>query len=52
MIAAKDFSAVFNGRRYSFKKGQKVEAPAPLESMLKKQGALARAKRKESDDQH
>lgn len=51
MIATKDVSAVFNGWRYEFKKGERVEAPPALLRLLKREGAVtARRKRKANDD--
>lgn len=51
MIATKDASAHFNGRRYEFKKGQRVDCPSALLEALKKQGAVtAQRKRKASND--
>lgn len=51
MIAKHDVTALFNGRRYEFKKGQQVDAPPALLEALKKQGAVtAQRKRKASDD--
>lgn len=41
MIAKTDASAIFNGVRYQFKKGQRVVAPAPLIKALTRQGVIA-----------
>ena len=51
MIATRDVTASWDGRRYAFKKGEKVEAPKALVSALKAQGAAkAHATKKETED--
>lgn len=46
MIAKTDASAIFNGVRYQFKKGQRIVAPAPLIKALTRQGVIAPPKKK------
>ena len=46
VIAKSDASAIFNGVRYQFKKGQQVVAPAPLIKALTRQGVIAPSKKK------
>jgi len=46
VIAKTDASAIFNGVRYQFKKGQRVVAPAPLIKALTRQGVIAPPKKK------
>lgn len=50
MIAERDVTALHNGVRYSYKKGQRVDAPAALLETLKEIGAVKETKRKASDD--
>ena len=46
MIAKTDASAIYNGVRYQFKKGQHVVAPAPLIKALTRQGVIAPSNKK------
>lgn len=50
MQAIKEFSATYNGRDYHAKKGQKVEAPAPLLAVLKCEGIVKETTKKETPD--
>lgn len=50
--AAKDFTATFNGRDYSYRKGEAVDVPPVLLANLKKDGIVkeTRTKKENADD--
>ncbi len=50
MIAKKDASAIFNGVRYEFRKGERVVAPGPLMKALASLGAIAPSTKKKGTD--